>query len=120
MFADACKVGLEGVISKVRNSCYSSGRGRDWVKTTCVQRETLTIAGSALDGNDWDGIYLGPWNGHDLIYAGKVDHGFDKKSSTELRRRLTPLIRKSQPSCGRIDGRMLSPIRPTPLSRQMQ
>jgi bifunctional non-homologous end joining protein LigD len=97
MFAHACKVGLEGVVSKVRDSRYLSGRGRDWVKKTCAQRETLTIAGFALDGNDWDGIYLGRRNGDDLIYAGKVDHGFDKKSSAELRKRLTPLIRKTQP-----------------------
>jgi bifunctional non-homologous end joining protein LigD len=32
-----------------------------------------------------------------LVYAGKVDHGFDQTSATELRRRLTPLIRKTQP-----------------------
>lgn len=102
MFAHACKVGLEGVVSKVRDSRYSSGRGKDWVKITCVQRETLAIAGFALDGNDWDGIYLGRRRGHDLIYAGKVDHGFDKKSSAELRRRLTPLIRKTQPYTRRI------------------
>jgi bifunctional non-homologous end joining protein LigD len=81
MFAHACKVGLEGVVSKVRDSRYPSGRGRDWVKTTCAQREMLTIAGFALDGNDWDGIYLGRRKGQELIYAGKVDHGFDKQSS---------------------------------------
>ena len=61
------------------------------------QRETLTIAGFALDGNDWDGIYLARRKGDDLVYAGKVDHGFDKQSSAELRKRLTPLIRKTQP-----------------------
>src|SRR4029078_925613 len=97
MFAHACKVGLEGVVSKVRDSFYPSGRGRDWVKKTCAQRETLTIAGFSLDGNDWDGIYLGRRKGDDLVYAGKVDHGFDKRSSAELRKRLTPLIRKTQP-----------------------
>lgn len=102
MFAHACKVGLEGVVSKVRDSRYVSGRSRDWVKTTCVQRETLTIAGFALDGNEWDGIYLGRRRGDDLIYAGKVDHGFDKKSSTVLRKRLTPLIRRTQPYTKRI------------------
>ena len=102
MFVRACKVGLEGVVSKVRDIRYPSGRGRDWVKTTCAQRETLTIAGFALDGNDWDGIYLGRRKGEDLIYAGKVDYGFDKKSSAELRKRLTPLIRKTQPYTRRI------------------
>ena len=49
-----------------------------WVKKTCAQRETLTVAGFALDEGKWDGIYVGRRKGNDLIYAGKVDHGFDK------------------------------------------
>jgi bifunctional non-homologous end joining protein LigD len=69
---------------------------------TCVQRDTLTIAGFALDGNDWDGIYVGRWKGDNLIYAGKVDHGFDKRTAAELRERLEPLRRKTQPYAKRI------------------
>ncbi len=88
---------LEGVVSKVRNSAYLSGRSNDWVKVTCAQRETLPIAGFALDGNKWDGLYIGRRKGKDLIYAGKVDHGFDTESANALRARLTPLIRKTQP-----------------------
>jgi bifunctional non-homologous end joining protein LigD len=102
MFAHAWKVGLEGVVSKVRDSRYPSGRGRDWVKKTCAQRETLTIAGFSLDGNDWDGIYVGRRKGKQLVYAGKVDHGFDEKSAADLRERLTPLIRKTQPYAKKI------------------
>jgi bifunctional non-homologous end joining protein LigD len=59
MFAHACKLSLEGVVSKVRDSAYASGRANNWVKKTCAQRETLTIAGFALDEGKWDGIYLG-------------------------------------------------------------
>jgi bifunctional non-homologous end joining protein LigD len=102
MFAHACKVGLEGVVSKVRDSRYLSSRGRDWLKKTSAQRVTLTIAGFALDGSDWDGIYLGRRKGDELIYAGKVDHGFDMISSGDLRKRLTPLIRRTQPYTKRI------------------
>src|SRR5206468_1001852 len=102
MFAHACKIGLEGVVSKVWDSAYTSGRGNNWVKKTCAQRETLTIAGFALDGNKWDGIYVGRRKGKDLVYAGKVDHGFDKGSAADLRKRLTPLIRKTQPYTKRI------------------
>jgi hypothetical protein len=36
-----------------------SGRGNDWVKKTCAQRETLPIAGFALKKNKFDGIYVG-------------------------------------------------------------
>jgi bifunctional non-homologous end joining protein LigD len=102
MYAHACKVGLEGVVSKVRDSRYPFGRGNDWVKKTCAQRETLVIAGFALDGTKWDGLYLARRKGKDLIYAGKVDHGFDKASASELRERLTPLIRKTPPYTKRI------------------
>ncbi|MDA9542267.1 DNA ligase [Bradyrhizobium sp. CCBAU 21362] len=102
MFAHACKIGLEGVISKVRDSVYASGRGNNWVKKTCAQRETLTIAGFALDEGKWDGIYLGRRKGEHLVYAGKVDHGFDKVSASNLQKRLKPLIRKTQPYSKRI------------------
>jgi bifunctional non-homologous end joining protein LigD len=98
MLAHACKVGLEGVVSKVRDSTYPTGRSNDWVKKTCAQRETLTIAGFALDGTKWDGLYVGRRKGDDLVYAGKVDHGFDKISAADLKRRLTPLVRKTQAS----------------------
>jgi bifunctional non-homologous end joining protein LigD len=41
MYKHACMTGLEGVVSKVRDSRYVSGRVNDWVKKTCAQRETL-------------------------------------------------------------------------------
>jgi bifunctional non-homologous end joining protein LigD len=97
MYKHACKAGLEGVVSKVRDSRYTSGRVNDWVKKTCAQRETLTIAGFALDGKKWDGLYLGRRKGKELVYAGKVDHGFDTTLAKELQARLKPLIRKTQP-----------------------
>jgi bifunctional non-homologous end joining protein LigD len=36
MFAHACKLGLEGVVSKVRDSAYASGLGNSWVKKSCA------------------------------------------------------------------------------------
>ena len=91
MYQLACKTGLEGVVSKVQDSKYPTGRSNDWVKKTCAQRETLTIAGFALDGNKWDGFYIGRRKGKDLLYAGKVGHGFDTTTARMLRTRLTPL-----------------------------
>jgi bifunctional non-homologous end joining protein LigD len=105
MYKHACKTGLEGVVSKVRDGRYPSGRSNDWVKVTCAQRETLPIAGFALDGTKWDGIYVGRRKGKDLIYAGKVDHGFTPEDEKDLRRRLKPLIRKTQPYAKKIAHR---------------
>jgi bifunctional non-homologous end joining protein LigD len=64
---------------------------------TCRQRETLPIAGFALKGNRFDGLYIGRQEADGLIYAGKVDHGFDYTSAKDLQARLKPLIRKTQP-----------------------
>src|ERR1700724_3218817 len=105
MYKHACKTGLEGVVSKVRDSRYPTGRTNDWVKKACAQRETLTIAGFALAGSKFDGIYLGRPEGKDLVYAGKVDHGFDKASAKDLQARLKPLIRKTQPFSRKITHR---------------
>src|ERR1700722_14039190 len=105
MFKQACKMGLEGVVSKVRDARYNSGRINDWVKVTCRQGETLPIAGFALKENKFDGLYLGRTKGKDLIYAGKIDHGFDKVSAKDLQARLKPLIRKEQPYAKKIAHR---------------
>lgn len=67
LFKHACGIGLEGVVSKVRDSKYVSGRGNDWVKKTCAQRETLQIAGFAMKGTTFDGLYVGRREGDELI-----------------------------------------------------
>jgi bifunctional non-homologous end joining protein LigD len=105
MLKHACKTGLEGVISKVRDSRYPNGRSNDWLKVTCAQRETLPIAGFALKDNRFDGLYIGRQKGKELIYAGKVDHGFDTASAKDLQARLKPLIRKTQPYAKKIAHR---------------
>ena len=44
-------------------------------------------------------------SGDQLIYAGKVDHGFDAASANDLQVRLKPLIRKTQPYAKKIAHR---------------
>jgi bifunctional non-homologous end joining protein LigD len=105
IFKHACKTGLEGIVSKVRDGRYPTGRSNDWVKKTCAQRETLTIAGYALDGSKFNDLYLGRRKGDDLIYAGKVDHGFDPDAARDLQSRMKPLIRNSQPYTKKIAHR---------------
>jgi bifunctional non-homologous end joining protein LigD len=58
-----------------------------------------------LKENKFDGIYIGRRKGNSLVYAGKVDHGFDKASAAELQKRLKPLIRATQPYAKKIAHR---------------
>jgi ATP dependent DNA ligase C terminal region len=89
----------------VKHDPLVSGRINDWVKVTCRQRETLPIAGFALKENRFDGLYVGRLKGKELIYAGKVDHGFDSASAKDLQARLKPLVRKTQPYSKKIAHR---------------
>src|SRR5947207_15272926 len=69
MYKHACKTGLEGVVSKVRDSRYNSGRTNEWVNKTCAQRETLAIAGIALDDKKFDGSKPGTHEASGPPYA---------------------------------------------------
>ncbi len=102
MFKHACGIRLEGVVSKVLDSRYHSGRSNDWVKKTCAQRETLPIAGFALKENRFDGLYVGRIKGNQLVYAGKIDRGFDKISAKDLQAPEDPALRQEERSSGHL------------------
>ena len=40
LYQEACRSGLEGVISKRTDQPYRPGRGRDWLKTKCIKSGT--------------------------------------------------------------------------------
>lgn len=105
LYARACAGELEGVVSKIADSPYGGQRGNYWVKTTCAHRETLAIAGFKIKDNHFDGIYVGRQHGGQLLYAGKVEHGFEPAAVKELQQRLDKLVRKSQPFAKRIPHR---------------
>lgn len=102
LFRRVCAGELEGVVSKIADSPYGGLRGNYWVKTTCAHRETLAIAGFKIKDNRFDGIYVGRQEGDKLLYAGKVEHGFETAAVKDLERRLSKLVRKTQPFAKRI------------------
>jgi len=48
IFDMSCALGLEGIVSKVRNAPYRSGRTEAWIKTKCLQIASRRQDGSAL------------------------------------------------------------------------
>jgi len=59
VYRDACKMELEGIVSKRVDGKYESGRTPQWRKTTCRHRDTFVVAGWAERKGRFDGIYLG-------------------------------------------------------------
>lgn len=98
-FDRACRLGLEGIVSKRRDQPTRPGRNNDWVKTKCVLRQEFVIGGFTDPEGARVGIgalVVGHYDNRDrLVFSGKVGTGFSHRVATELRRRLER-IRQSQ------------------------
>ncbi|NYT23158.1 DNA ligase D [Alcaligenaceae bacterium] len=101
MLKSACELGLEGVIGKRRASPYVSGRGGQWIKLKCGERQEFVIGGYTDPKGGRTGLgalLLGYYDDEgDLRYAGNVGSGFSEASLTALHRRLRRM-HQEQPS----------------------
>lgn len=96
----ACRLSLEGIVSKLRDGLYVSGRGRDWVKSKCSARQEFVVAGyvpSTAAQNAIGSLVMGYYEGGELVHAGRVGTGYSKAVAEDLYRRLEPIRRDEQP-----------------------
>ena len=87
----ACKMGLEGIVSKLADAPYRSGRGRDWIKSKCSDRQELVVAGfvpSSADAHAVGALVLGFYQRNKLHYAGRTGTGFTHETARSLYRKL--------------------------------
>jgi bifunctional non-homologous end joining protein LigD len=96
----ACRMGLEGIISKRRDAPYRSGRGGDWVKTKCANRQEFVVTGyapSTVDSRAIGALILGYYDDGKLRYAGRCGTGYTHRMARDLWQRLQPLRRDKPP-----------------------
>ncbi len=96
----ACRLRLEGVVSKRRDARYRSGRGHDWLKAKCLARQELVIGGFSEPSGARAGLgalLLGVHEDGRLVYAGRCGTGFTAAALAGLRRRLDRLERATPP-----------------------
>jgi bifunctional non-homologous end joining protein LigD len=91
IFERACAMGLEGLVCKLRDSPYRSGRSDTWQKVKGVRRGAFVIVGFVSDGSAVAALHLARREGKSLVYAGKVGTGFSRKVARELHQALVPL-----------------------------
>ena len=92
---EACAVGLEGIICKRLDAPYRPGRGRDWVKVKCGNREEFVVLGYTPPGGTRQGLgslQLG-FRDEDgqLYFIGGCGTGFTGKVLKMLTERLETL-----------------------------
>ncbi|MCO5156764.1 MAG: DNA ligase D [Aquamicrobium sp.] len=103
----ACRLSLEGVVSKLAGGKYRSGRGRDWIKSKCGNRQELVIGGyvpSSTSAKAIGSLVLGVNENGELRHAGRVGTGFSRVVAEDLFKRLSGIERDTSPFAGRLDA----------------
>ncbi len=97
---EACRLGLEGIVSKRRDLPYLPGRRDSWRKTKCLRRSAFVIGGYVTSPSAHAGLgalLVGRYEGRRLLYAGRVGTGYSRALATELRDALDALARADCP-----------------------
>jgi bifunctional non-homologous end joining protein LigD len=103
IFAKACELHAEGIISKRAEGKYVSGRTTDWLKIKCVHEQEFVIGGFTLPSKGHAGIHgvgallLGYYRDGKLIYAGRSGTGFTQKTHSVVRGQLEKLRTSETP-----------------------
>jgi bifunctional non-homologous end joining protein LigD len=103
LFANACRLGLEGLVSKRRDAVYRPGRSKCWFKAKCLGQQEFVIVGYTLSSarGPFGALLLGV---HDeegnLVYAGRVGTGFSDRDLLAIGQMLASIERKSCPLHG--------------------
>ncbi|MDB5803553.1 MAG: ATP-dependent ligase [Betaproteobacteria bacterium] len=98
--AQACKLGLEGLIGKRLAGTYINGRSRDWIKLKCRQRQEFVVVGYTPPRGSRTGfgsLLLGIHEDGKLRYAGRVGTGFNQNALSDMLKRMQALATDKSP-----------------------
>jgi bifunctional non-homologous end joining protein LigD len=100
MLKHACKLRLEGIVSKRADAPYHSGRAGDWLKIKCSNNQEFIVIGyepSDKRGRLIRSLLLGYYGKGVLRYAGRIGTGWGQKAERDLQSRLDEVARKDTP-----------------------
>ena len=80
----ACKLSLEGIVSKQKGAPYQSGRGETWVKSKCRAGHEVVIGGYARTNGRFRSLLVGVYRGDHFVYVGRVGTGFGASKVSNL------------------------------------
>ncbi|UCI10203.1 DNA ligase D [Mesorhizobium sp. B1-1-8] len=120
VFDHACRMGLEGIVSKRADSPYRSGVQASWLKMKCIKSDTFPIVAFVekigARPRRIASLYVGRREGDRLLYAGKAQSGYTLEAARSVRERLDPLITDKSPLSEPIDKPKATWVKPVVLA----
>ena len=100
VWRSACRMDLEGIISKRLDAPYRSGRGDAWIKAKCRAGQEMVIGGWTGAKGRLRSLLVGVNRGDRLIYVGRVGTGFGGETVRRLLPRLEAAAAAKSPFHG--------------------
>jgi len=96
----ACRMSLEGIVSKKLDAPYRSDRGDAWVKAKCRAGHEVVIGGWTGETGQLRSLLVGVHKGDRLIYVGRVGTGFGGDKVRRVLPKLQALATDKSPFSG--------------------
>ena len=97
----ACRMDLEGIVSKRLDSPHASGRSENWVKSKCRQGHEVVIGGWSTTGDAFRSLIAGVNRDGRLVHVGRIGTGFGREVVAKLLPRLKALETDKSPFTGK-------------------
>ena len=85
----ACKLSLEGIVSKKLGAPYRSGRSENWTKAKCRAGHEVVLGGWKTTNGKFRSLMAGVYRGDHLAFVGMVGTGFGQDTV----RRIMPALK---------------------------
>ncbi|MDG2522224.1 DNA ligase D [Caulobacter segnis] len=93
----ACRMSLEGIVSKKLDAPYRSGRGGDWTKSKCRAGHEVVIGGYTTTGSAFRSLIAGVNRNGKLVHVGRIGTGYGKEKLADLVPKLKALETDKSP-----------------------
>jgi bifunctional non-homologous end joining protein LigD len=96
----ACKMSLEGIVSKRLDAPYRSGRAASWTKAKCRSGHEVVIGGWTTTDGRFRSLLVGVNRGDHFAYVGRVGTGYSEPKVKSLLPRLNSVASAKSPFTG--------------------
>jgi bifunctional non-homologous end joining protein LigD len=96
----ACRMSLEGIVSKKLSAPYRAGRGDAWTKSKCRAGHEVVIGGWSETNGRFRSLLVGVHRGKQLVYVGRVGTGYSQGTVARILPRIKAQRAKENPFTG--------------------